>query len=123
MLGCLPLSELLKRVLNKPVQWIGRKTGMNGNATTALLIGIIIAMPALTMLKGMDKRGRVVNGALLVCGASAFSAHLGFTLGVSPDMVLPMLAAKLTGGLLAVAAALVFTAKSEDTRNQQTLSE
>lgn len=122
LLGCLPLSELLKRALSRPVRRIGQKTGMNENATAALLIGIIIAMPALMLLKDMDKRGRVVNGALLVCGASAFSAHLGFTLGVSPDMVLPMLAAKLAGGFLAAAAALMFTARLEHKQNQQTLS-
>ena len=75
------------------------------------MVGIICLSPVLTKLGAMDKRGRVVNGALLVCGASAFSAHLGFTLGVAPEMVGPMLAAKLLGGAAAVAAALAVTAK------------
>ena len=53
----------------------------------------------------------IVNGTLLVCGASTFSAHLGFTLGVAPEMVGPMLAAKLLGGDAAVEAALAVTGK------------
>ena len=109
LLGSLPLSELLKRALRGPALRVGRKTGLNTDATTGLLVGFIIAMPVLTALKNMDRRGRVVNGALLVCGASAFSAHLGFALGVSPDLVGPMLAAKITGGILAAVVALWVT--------------
>lgn len=109
LLGCLPMAELLKRALKGFAVWIGKKTGMNASSSTAMLVGIIIAMPALTMLKDMDRRGRVVNGALMVCGASAFSAHLGFVLGVAPEMVGPMLAAKLTGAVLAAVAALIVT--------------
>lgn len=112
LLGCLPMAELLKRALKRPVEWVGRKTGMNASSSAAMLIGIIIAMPALTMLKDMDKRGRVVNGALMVCGASAFSAHLGFVLGVAPETVGPMLAAKLAGAVLAAVAALIVTKSS-----------
>ena len=111
LLGSLPLSELLKRALKRPVQWVGRKTGLNSEATTGLVVGFVIAMPVLTKLGSMDRRGRIVNGALLVCGASAFSAHLGFALGVAPEMVGPMLAAKLLGGAAAVAAALYVTKK------------
>ena len=111
LLGSLPLSELLKRALKRPVQWVGRKTGLYSEATTGLVVGFVIAMPVLTKLGSMDRRGRTVNGALLVCGASAFSAHLGFALGVAPEMVGPMLAAKLLGGAAAVAAALAVTAK------------
>lgn len=109
LLGCLPLSEIIIRILHRPVQWVGRKMKLNAVSTSALLIGIIIAMPALTMLKDMDKRGRIVNGAFLVCGASAFSAHLGFTLGVSPEMVIPLLVSKLVGSVCAAAIAIIIT--------------
>lgn len=112
LLGCLPMSELTMRILHKPVRLIGRRLKLNEVSTSALLIGIIIAMPALTMLKDMDKRGRIVNGAFLVCGASAFSAHLGFTLGVSPEMVMPLLATKLVGAVCAAAIAIIITKKT-----------
>lgn len=112
LLGCLPLSEILKRMLYRPVRWFGKKTGMNTAGTTALLIGWIIAMPAIVMLKETDRRGRIINGAFLVCGASAFSAHLGFTLGVSPEMVTPLLVAKFVGAVCAAAIAIIITKKA-----------
>ena len=109
LLGCLPLSELLMRFLDRPIRWIGSKTGMNAESTAAMMISMIVAMPALAMLKDMDRRGRIVNGAVFVCSASAFSAHLGFTLGVAADMVMPMLAAKLIGSLVTAMAAVTIT--------------
>ena len=112
LLGCLPLAELLRRMLGRPVRWIGRKTGLRDTAITALLMGAILAMPALTMMKDMDRRGRIVTGAFLVCGASALSAHLGFTLGVSPEMVMPLLAAKFAGAVCAAAIAIILTNKT-----------
>ena len=111
MLGCMPLTALLQQLLQAPLCWIGKKTGLTCESTTGILLGIIIAMPALVMLKDMDKRGRIVTGAFLVCGASAFSAHLGFTLGIAPDMVLPLLAAKTVGAIIAAAAAIAITRK------------
>ena len=113
LLGCLPLSELLRRALEKPIRWLGGKTGLDSRAATAMLIGLIIAMPAISMLKDLDKRGRVVNGAVLVCSASALSAHLAFTLGVAPDFVPALLLSKLAGSLAAAAAAILLTKRKD----------
>jgi len=63
----------------------------------------------------MDTRGKVVNGAFLVCSASAFAAHLGFALSTEPDMVTALLAAKLLGGLAGIILALLFTKEKEPT--------
>lgn len=76
-----------------------------------MLLGIFIAMPTLAMLKDMDKQGRIVNGAFLVCGASAFSAHLGFVLSVSLNMVIPLLVTKIADAFLAAGAAIHITQK------------
>ena len=63
----------------------------------------------------MDRRGKVVNGAFVVCGASAFAAHLGFALSTEPDMAPALLAAKLFGGLLAVIVAFAATKEENPT--------
>lgn len=109
MLGCMPITAILQKLLHRPICWIGKKTGLTSASTAAMFFGVIIAMPALVLLKDMDKRGRIVNGALLVCGASALSAHLGFTLGAAPEMVTPLLFSKLIGAVFAAIAAIVIT--------------
>lgn len=111
MLGSMPLAELLQRLLKKPFAWIGRHTGLNSTSTTGILIGMVSVAPALAMIPRMDNRGKVMNGAFAVCGASAFAAHLGFTVGTQPQMVTALLTAKLLGGFLGAALALLATRK------------
>lgn len=109
MLGSMPLAELLQRLLKTPFRWIGKHTGLNESSTTALLIGMVSVVPALAMIPRMDKRGKVVNGAFVVCAASAFAAHLGFCISTEPDMAAALLTAKLFGGALGVVIALAAT--------------
>ncbi len=109
MLGSLPVAEILRRLLEKPLNWAGQKTGMNGNSVAGLLMGIVSPVPAIAMMHEMDHRGKVVNAAFLVCGASALAAHMGFTFGAEPDLVLPLLISKLAGGFSGAATALLLT--------------
>lgn len=113
MLGSMPLTELLQRLLQKPFAWLGGKTGMNSVSMTALLIGMVSVVPVLAMFPRMDCRGKVANSAFLVCGAACFAAHLGFAAGVEPDLVGPLLTAKLLGGLTGALIALAATKKEE----------
>lgn len=108
MLGSLPFAELLQRILKRPLSWLGGKTGMNSSSITGLLIGVVSVVPAIALMKDMDKKGKMVNAAYLVCAASALAAHMGFTFGVEPQMVVPLLATKITGGIIGAAGALFF---------------
>ncbi len=109
MLGSMPLAELIKRILKVPCVWIEKHTGLNSTSTAGILIGMVSVVPALAMIPHMDKRGKVVNGAFVVCGASAFAAHLGFTVSTQPKLVPALLAVKLLGGFLGAAIALLAT--------------
>ena len=100
MLGSMPLAELIQRIMKVPFAWIGRKTGLNSASTTALLIGLVTATPALAMIPQMNKRGKVVISACLVSCVCTLGAHFAFANNMEPDMVPAMLAAKLVGGLL-----------------------
>mgnify|MGYP000596247203 CR=1 FL=1 len=58
-----------------------------------------------------QRAGKIVNIAFAVPAAFVFGDHLGFTAGYDAAMLGPVIAAKLTGGVLAVLAALLFTRK------------
>lgn len=109
MLGSMPLAELLQRMLEIPFAWVGKHTCLNAASTTGLLIGAVSVVPALAMIPRMDDRGKVVNGAFLVCAASTFAAHLGFTVTMEPELVPALLLSKLLGGFLGVVTALIAT--------------
>jgi len=61
----------------------------------------------------MDERGKVLNMAFVVSASFVFGDHLGFTAGFAPEMLLPVMAAKLTAGIAAVALALLLTGRKQ----------
>ena len=109
MLGSLPFAQLLQRALRWPLQLLGEKTRMNSASVAALLIGMVSVLPAIALVKDMDRRGRIVNAAFMVCAASAFAAHLGFVAGVDARWISTLLCSKLVGGAVGVAIALFAT--------------
>lgn len=113
MLGSMPLAELLQRLMKAPFRWIGEKTGLNGASTTALLLGLVSATPALAMIPDMNKRGKVVISACLVSCVCTFGAHFAFTNSCQPQLVPAILTAKLTGGLLGGILAMLVTRNME----------
>ena len=78
---------------------------------TGLLIGAVSVVPAIALIRDMDARGKTVNAAFMVCAASALAAHLGFAFNISLDVIMPLLATKLLGGLLGAGTALLLTKK------------
>lgn len=109
MLGGMPLAELLRRLLKVPFRWIGDRTGIDGAGTSAVLVALVSATPALAMLPQMNRRSRVVVAAFLVNGVCIIGSHFAFCQSVAPESVGALLAAKLVGGILAVTVALVCT--------------
>lgn len=94
---------------------------MNSISVAGFLVGIVSAIPAITMLKHMDKRGKVVNVAFLVSAASMLAAHLGFTVSEAPGMLPALLAAKLSGAFAAIPVALLYKGdRSESVRRKNT---
>lgn len=109
MLGSTPLAELIQRLMKVPFAWIRQKTGLNGASTTAMLLGLVSATPALAMIPDMDRRGKVVISAFLVPALVCFGAHMAFTIGTEPEMVKALIACKLAGGVLSGGVALFAT--------------
>ena len=116
--GAFPLVFLLTKLLRRPLAALGRLLGMNGTAAAGLVASLANSIPMFGMVKDMDERGKIVNIAFAVPAAFVFGelglpeqqrfarqkAYLEETFG-------PVIAAKLTGGVLAVLAALLFTRK------------
>jgi len=51
--------------------------------------------------------------AFAVSAAFVFGDHLGFTAGFDAEMLFPMILGKLTGGIAAVAVAMLLTGKEK----------
>lgn len=101
MLGSLPVAELLQRFLRKPFARLGKKWNMNTESMTGILIGSVSVIPAISLFKDMDEKGKVVNAACIVSSASLLAAHMGFTISTRPDMLGALLSGKVCGAVAA----------------------
>ncbi|MBR3504598.1 MAG: ethanolamine utilization protein EutH [Clostridia bacterium] len=113
LLGSLPTAELFTRLLKRPLEALGARLGLNGASMAGFLLACISVMPMLALMKDMDRRGRIANAAAAVCSTAALSAHLGFTVSQEPALLMPLLAAKLIGGALGAAVALLATRRDK----------
>ena len=109
--GAFPLVFLLTKVLRKPLMAAGRKLGINDAAAAGLIASLANSIATFGMVKDMNERGKVVNIAFAVSAAFVFGDHLGFTAGFALEMIGPMIAGKLAGGISAVAVAMLLTRK------------
>ena len=112
MLGSLPLAQLLRRFLHRPLAWIGRLTGINDAAVTGIIVGSITVMPSVVMIRDMNPKGKILTGAFLVCGAAIIGAHLGFAAGTQPEMISALLSGKAAGAITGMVTAMILSEKS-----------
>ncbi|GFZ22267.1 ethanolamine utilization protein EutH [Lacrimispora indolis] len=106
--GAYPLVKVLTKVLGKPLGKLGAMIGINDVAVAGLIACCANSIPAYSMLKDMDNKGKVINIAFACCAAFALGDHLGFCAGVEPDLIAAMVAAKLFGGVFCVLSAIFF---------------
>ena len=112
--GAFPLVYALTRLLKKPLLKLGGLMGMNEVGAAGLVASLANSIPMLGMLKDMDQRGKILNIAFAVSAAFVFGDHLGFTAGYNSALLLPVIVAKLTGGITALLLALWMTRAKKD---------
>lgn len=109
--GAFPLVYALTRLLRRPLLKLGKTLGVNDVAAAGLVATLANSIATFSMVKDMDRRGKVVNMAFAVSAAFVFGDHLGFTAGFAPEMLTGVILGKLAGGAAAVAVALLLTRK------------
>ena len=90
---------------------LGKRLGINETAAGGLVATLANSIATFERVKDMDNRGKVVNIAFAVSAAFVFGDHMGFTAGFAPEMLPAMIVGKLTGGITAVAVAMLLTRK------------
>ncbi len=107
--GAFPLVYVVTKLFRKPLMKLGGLLGINDTAAAGMVASLANSIPMFGMMKDMDGRGKILNVAFAVPAAFVFGDHLGFTAGVDPSMLGPVIVAKLSAGVAAVGAALLLT--------------
>lgn len=102
MLGCLPLSEFLTRILRKPLKILAKKIRTSPEALSGPIMTVASGTAGIIGMQDYDERGIELNAAFVVFAVSALSAQLSFILNNVPDYTLPYMVTKFGGGFLAV---------------------
>lgn len=107
--GAFPLVWVVTKLFRKPLLALGRKLRINDRAAGGLIASLANSIAMFGMVQDMDPRGKILNIAFAVSAAFVFGDHLGFTAGFAPEMIGPVILGKLTGGISALAVAMLLT--------------
>ena len=109
--GTIPFVWFLTRVAEKPLERLGQLIGVNAVTVSCALVSLSSVVPAFAAYKDMNVRGKVVMAAIAASLSNMLGAHLGFVVATDQSYILPMFIAKCVAGVLAVAAACLFTSR------------
>lgn len=112
--GAFPLVYLIKRYLAAPLAKIGGLVGLSSDATAGLLAASANVLAALSMVKYLKARDKVIVISFAVCCAFLFGDHLSFTANFQPTLIVPVLVGKIAGGIAAIAFSYVFAVKKAE---------
>lgn len=112
--GALPFMFVVSKLLNKPLNKLGEKIGIDGTSAVCLLSTMVTNAPTIGLMEKMNKKGVVLNAAFAVSAAFTFGGHLALTMAFEPKYVTPMIVAKLVSGMCSVLLAmLIYKEKTE----------
>ncbi len=111
--GALPLMAIVSKLLNKPLNKLGSKLGINGVSALALLGNMVTNASSFGVMDKMDKKGTVLNSAFAVSAAFVFGGHLALTMAFDGSYVAPMIIGKLVSGVCALVLVLLVYKEKE----------
>ncbi|MEV0701274.1 ethanolamine utilization protein EutH [Saccharopolyspora sp. NPDC050389] len=100
--GAFPMVYVLRKGLARPLGALGRRIGMSPEGTAGLLAASANVLALFRLIGHMPPKDKVLCIAYAVCAAFLVGDHLAFTANFQPNLILPLLAGKLAGGVLAI---------------------
>lgn len=114
--GAYPMMHVITKVATKPLSKACKTIGIEESTAFGLIISLANNIPTFTMLKKMDKRGKVMCCAFSVSGAFSFGGQIGFVASVESSMMIPVMIGKLVAGISATILAYFIMEKEENAR-------
>ncbi|TBU86631.1 ethanolamine utilization protein EutH [Phytopseudomonas dryadis] len=100
--GTFPICYLFNKYCRRPMEVLGRQLGLSPVGASAFVMVLANIIAVYHLFKQMNARDKVLCVAMGVCAQATIGDHLAFTANFQPTLIMPILLAKLFGGLLAV---------------------
>jgi ethanolamine transporter len=107
--GAYPFVKFITTAFAKPIKSFGKMLGINEVAIGGMVGSLANSLLLLAKVKDMDEKGKVLAIAFMVPAAFAFGDHLAYASVNIPNYLMPMIIAKLIGGILSVMIAILMT--------------
>ena len=118
--GVFPLLTIISRVFNKYFLRLGNALKLDNMSVIGLVTILANYIPVFSMIKDMNKKGRIMNMAFCVSAAFILGDHLAFVLAFDRAFVLPMVIGKIISGVLSLVMATIVYNRME--KNKKTFS-
>lgn len=112
--GAFPMVWLIKKYLQKPLTWFGKKIHLSAEATTGILASSANVLASLAMIKDLNPADKVIVIAFSVCCAFLLGDHLSFTANFQPALIVPVMIGKLVGGFFSIFFAKLLAVKTAE---------
>ena len=111
LVGAFPMIKWITNKFGKALKRLGKILGINEPASAGLVATMANNIAMFHIMGEMDPKGKLLNVAFAVSAAFVFGDHLGFTAGVNPAMITPVIIGKLIAGISALFAAYLLAPK------------
>ena len=112
--GAYVMLEVVKRILNKSLDKLSEKVGLNSSSIGALIGSLASAIIIFTTFDELDYRGKVICSAFSVGGAYVLGGQLGYVATEAREIILIYMCTKLICGVLAIALAIIILNREEN---------
>jgi ethanolamine transporter len=116
--GTIPMMHFITTMIGPGLQKVSQKIGLTAIDAGGLIACLATAVPMYGMFDDMSRKGMVFAAAFEVGAAYAIGDHLAYIGALEPEMIVPMVVAKLLAGVaslvMAVLSADMFVKKGEE---------
>lgn len=112
--GAYPMVHFITSKFSKALAKLGGLLQVNEVSIAGIIAALANPIPTYGMLKDMDNRGKVIAIAFSVPALTVMGDQLGYVSANAQAYLLPMVVAKLSGGLIAVLIATLFLKEVTD---------
>ncbi|MCL1828215.1 MAG: ethanolamine utilization protein EutH [Oscillospiraceae bacterium] len=106
--GILTMTRVIRALFGKPLHRLAERMGIDDYSLIAILLSVCTVVAGYIDFHKMNNKGKVVFAAVVASAANVLGAHLGFIGVYAPEMLPPMIAAKIFAGIVAVPLSLLF---------------
>lgn len=111
LIGVFPCFSLLIKAIKKPLAAVSDKLGLSFTDSRGFIVNLVNSFPSIDALPDMTDTGIMINCAFGIGAGYSFGDHFAYAAATAPELAVPLIAAKLTAGIISVIGVFLIAVK------------